>query len=44
MKNNELKKFVLNRMCCQFDDITKFKYFDVNNTLVDEKSYENNLI
>ena len=31
-------------MCCCFDDIIKFEYFDFENILIDEKSYKNTLI
>ena len=42
MENNEFKKvYIKNRMCYYFDDIIKIKDFDINNLLVDEKSYEN---
>ena len=43
-ENNELKKVSLkNRTCYSFDGIIKFKDFDFDNILLDEKSYENNL-
>ena len=42
MENNEFKKvYIKNRTCYYFDDIIKIKDFDINNLLVDEKSYEN---
>ena len=31
-------------MCYYFDDIIRFEDFDFDNTLIDEKSYENILI
>ena len=33
-----------NRTCYYFDDLIKLKYFDLNNTLIDEKSHKNILI
>ena len=42
MENNEFKKvYIKNRTCYYFDGIIKIKDFDINNLLVDEKSYEN---
>ena len=43
--NNKLKEIsIKNRTSNYFDDIIKFKYFDINNILIDEKSYENIMI
>ena len=43
--NDELQEIdVKNRMCYYFDDIIKIKYFNLDNILVDEKSYENSLV
>ena len=33
-----------NRTCYYFDDLIKLKDFDLNNTLIDEKSHKNILI
>ena len=45
MKNNEFYKVCIkNRRCYYFDDIIRFEDFDFDNTLIDEKSYENILI
>ena len=45
MENNEFKKVCMkNRKCYYFDDILKLKDFDIDNILIDEKSYENILI
>ena len=42
---NELKKInIKNRTCYYFDDIMKVEDIDVNNILLDEKSYENILV
>ena len=42
MENNEFKKVCMkNRKCYYFDDILKLKDFDIDNILIDEKSYEN---
>ena len=41
MENNEFKKVrIKNRMCYYFDNIIKFKKFDFDNTLIDEKSHK----
>ena len=43
--NDELKEIdIKNRTCYYFDDIIKIKDLDVDNTLKDEKSYENMLV
>ena len=45
MESNQLRKVrIKNRACYYFDDITKLEDFDLDNILIDEKSYENNLI
>ena len=45
MENNELKKVpIKNRASYYFDDIIKLKDFDLDNILIDKKSYENILI
>ena len=46
MENNtKLKEInIKNRTCYYFDDIFKFEHFDLNNILIDEKSYENILV
>ena len=45
MGNNEFRKVhINNRMCYYFDDITKLEDFDLDNILIDKKSYENILI
>ena len=42
MKYNELKKVrIENRTCYYFDDKIKLEDFDVDNTLIDEKSHDN---
>ena len=39
--NDELKEITIkNRTCCHFDDIITFEGFDLDNILLDEKSYE----
>ena len=38
------KNCIKNGMCYYFDDIIKIKDFHFDNTLLDEKSYENILI
>ena len=35
---------IKNSTCYYFNDIIKFEDFDFDNTLIDEKSYENTLI
>ena len=43
--NIEFKKInIENCTCCYFDDIIKLEDFDPDNSLTDEKSYENILI
>ena len=45
MENNEFKKVsIKNHTCYYFDNIIKFKKFDIDNTLTDEKSHKNILI
>ena len=45
MENNELKKVCIKNLTCYyFDDIIKLEYFNLDNILIDEKSYENILI
>ena len=45
MENNELKKVCIKNLTSYcFDDITKLEYFNLDNILIDEKSYENILI
>ena len=45
MEKNEFKKVCIeNCMCFCFDDIIKLEDFDIDNILIDEKSYENILI
>ena len=39
-----LKVRIKNRTCYYFDDIIKLEDFDLDNILIDEKSYENILI
>ena len=40
--NDKLKETnIKNRMCYHFDDIIKIEDFDLDNILVDEKSYKN---
>ena len=42
MKNSEFENVLFkNRTCYYFDDIMKFEDSDLDNFLVDEKSYEN---
>ena len=39
--NDQLKEIDFrNRTCYYFDDIVKIEYFDFDNILIDEKSYE----
>ena len=40
LKENDVK----NRKCYCFDDIIKIEDFDLDNILIDEKSYGNNLV
>ena len=41
MENNEFKKVsIKNHACYYFDNIIKFKKFDIDNTLTDEKSHK----
>ena len=43
--NDALKEIdIKNRRCYYFDDIIKIKDFDLDNILIDEKSYENILV
>ena len=43
--NYELKEIIIkNRTCYYFDDVIKFEDFDLDNILIDEKSYENYLV
>ena len=43
--NNELKNLdIKNRRCYYFDDIIKIEDFDLDNILLDEKSYKNILV
>ena len=43
--NNELKKIdIKNCTCYYFDDIIKIEDFDINDILIDQKSYENILV
>ena len=43
--NDELKEIVIkNRMFYYFDDIIKIEEFDLDNILIDEKSYKNILV
>ena len=45
MKYNELKKVSIKyRECYYFDDKIKFKDFDLDNILLDEKPYDNVLV
>ena len=40
--NDELKEIdIKNRSCYYFDDIVKIENFNLDNILIDEKSYEN---
>ena len=42
MENSEFKKVYIKKcMCYYFDDIIKLEDFDLDNILIDEKSYEN---
>ena len=43
--NDELKEInIKNRTCYYFNDIIKFEDFDLDNILIDEKSYQNILV
>ena len=43
--NDKLKEIdIKNRTCYYFDDISKVKDFDLDNILIDKKSYENILV
>ena len=43
--NNELKEIdIKNRTCYYFDDIIEIEDFDLDNILIDEKSYQNILV
>ena len=45
IKNDEFNKVCIkNCTCYYFDDIIKFKIFDFDNILIDEKSFKNILI
>ena len=45
MEDNEFYKVrIKNRTCYYFDDIIKLEDFDLDNTLIDEKSLENIVI
>ena len=45
MGNNEFEEVrIKNRTCYYFNDIIKLEDFDLDNILIDEKSYENILI
>ena len=46
IKNNDKIKEISNknRTCYYFDDLIKFEDFDIDITLIDEKSYENLLV
>ena len=45
MEDNEFYKVrIKNRTCYYFDDIIKLEDFDLDNTLIDEKSHENIVI
>ena len=44
-RNDELKKInIKNCACYYFDDILKIEDFDIDNILIDEKSYKNILV
>ena len=38
--NDKLKEISINLRCYYFDDIIKFKDFDLDNILIGEKSYK----
>ena len=43
--NNELKEIdIKNCTCCYFNNIIKFEDFDLDNILMNEKSYEDVLV
>ena len=43
--NDKLKEInIKNRTCFHFGDITKFEDFDLDNILIEEKSYGNVLV
>ena len=43
--NDKLKEIdIKNRTCYYFDDIIKIEVADLDNILIDEKSYENTLV
>ena len=43
--NNKLKDIdIKNRTCYYFDDGTRFEDFDLDDILIDEKSYKNILV
>ena len=45
VSNGQLKETdVKNRTCYYFDDIIRIEDFDLDNTLLDEKPYENILV
>ena len=44
MDSNNKLIYIKNRTCYYFDDITKIKDFDLDNILIDKKSYENDLV
>ena len=44
-RNDELKQInIKNCTCYYFDDIIKIEDFDIDNILIDEKSYKNILV
>ena len=44
-RNDELKQInIKNCACYYFDDILKIEDFDIDNILIDEKSYKNILV
>ena len=44
-RNDELKQInIKNCTCYYFDDILKIEDFDIDNNLIDEKSYKNILV
>ena len=44
-RNDELKQInIKNCTCYYFDDILKIEDFDIDNILIDEKSYKNILV
>ena len=45
VSNDKLKEvYIKNRTCYYFHDIIKIEDFDLDNILLDEKSYENILV